>query len=124
MNIITEEYLDANPSCIFVFGDNLIRKGTGGAAKLRHHPQTYGFITKKYPNNASDSFFNVPEYRQVFETELAKLVDNIIENPNKVFLISKLGGGLANKYRIFEEVIQPGLQCLKKYPNVKFLWSI
>lgn len=124
MNIITEEYLDNNPSCIFVFGDNLIRKGTGGAAKLRHHPQTYGFITKKYPNNASDSFFNVPEYRQVFETELAKLVHNIIENPNKVFLISKLGGGLANKYRIFEEVIQPGLQCLKKYSNVKFLWSI
>lgn len=56
-SIVDEEFLNSNPNAIFVFGDNLIRRGTGGAAKLRHHPQTYGFVTKKLPNNNDASFF-------------------------------------------------------------------
>lgn len=45
--IVTKQFLDNNPNAIFVFGDNLLRVGYGGAAILRDHPQTYGFITKK-----------------------------------------------------------------------------
>jgi len=54
-NHMTKEYLRAHPEVIFVFGDNLIHRGKGGAAKLRDEPNTYGFITKKYPNNIDSS---------------------------------------------------------------------
>jgi hypothetical protein len=122
--IITKEFLDKNKDAVFVFGDNLIHKGYGGAAALRDHPAAYGFITKKYPSNDSDSFYGVHEYRDVFKRELMYLEDDIKKDKNKTFYISQLGGGLANRYKIWELVIKSGLEYnLSKYENVVFLWD-
>ena len=118
---ITKSYLRKNPNHIFVFGDNLQRKGKGGASKLRDEPNTYGFITKKAPNNNSGSFYKPEEYEIKFESELKNLIKQIEKNPDKTFFISKLGGGLANKYNIYEKIIKPGLERLKEYENVEFL---
>lgn len=118
---ITKSYLRQNPNHIFVFGDNLQRKGKGGAATLRDEPNTYGFITKKAPNNNSGSFYKPQEYKEKFETELKRLIKQIESNPDKIYLISKLGGGLANKYNIRDKVIVPGLTVLESYDNVVFL---
>ena len=122
--IITKEFLDENKDAVFVFGDNLVHKGYGGAAALRDHPAAYGFITKKYPSNDGDSFYGVHEYRDVFKRELMYLEDDIKKDPNKTFYISQLGGGLANRYKIWELVIKHGLKnALSKYENVVFLWD-
>lgn len=120
---ITEQFLRDRPNVIFVFGDNYIRKGKAGAAKLRDEPNTYGFITKKYPNNKADSFFTKDEYKYVFEQEIEKLKKHIENNPDKIFLITKLGSNLANKYKIFEYVIAPRIFTeLAEYDNIIFLW--
>lgn len=120
---VTKEYLDSNPNKIFVFGDNLTRRGKGGAASLRDCPNTYGFITKKFPANIDQAFYSIDEYEPVFRKEMEKLEYEIRENPDKEFLISKLGSGLANKYLIFENVIYDGLLELeKKYDNVNLLF--
>ena len=120
---VTKEYLDEHPEKIFVFGDNLTRRGHAGAAALRDCPNTYGFITKKYPSNDDTAFYSVEEYEPVFKEELAKLKLMIEQNPNKEFLISKLGSGLADKYLIFENVIYNGLiELEKKYDNVNLLF--
>jgi hypothetical protein len=115
---VTAEFLRENPDVIFVFGDNLIRKGKGGAAVLRDEPNTYGFITKKYPNNQDSSFYRPDEYVELFYAELLKLAKEIEKNPERTYLISKLGGGLANKYKIYEEIIKPGLGKLALLDNV------
>jgi len=47
---VSRGYLQTHPEYIFVFGDNLDRKGKGGAAKLRDMPNSLGFITKRHPN--------------------------------------------------------------------------
>ena len=39
--VMTKKFLDENPFSIFVFGDNTLRLGYGGAAILRDHPQSY-----------------------------------------------------------------------------------
>jgi hypothetical protein len=121
---ITTQYLKENPDHIFVFGDNLIGKGKKGAAYLRDEPNTYGFITKKRPSNNKDAFYTPIEYQGRFEKELLKLMDFIEKNPDKTFLISKLGSGLANKHNIWERVIKDGIKELKSYPNVIFLWEV
>ena len=120
--IVDRKYLRQHRDEIFVFGDNLLQIGHGGAAALRDEPNTYGFITKKYPNNNDNSFYKPDEYTKVFQVELKKLVKKIEENPDKKFLISKLGAGLANRYKIFENVIENGLEKLKSYSNVEFLF--
>jgi hypothetical protein len=126
--IITRQYLIDHPNEIFVFGDNLLRKGKGGAAALRDLPNTYGFITKKAPNSWDKSFYDPNEYRPVFIAELAVLINKIKKDLNaydydKLYLISKLGSGLANKYGIWENVIKDGLEILRQYPNVRFLYD-
>lgn len=121
--VVTREFLEKNPNVVFVFGDNQLRRGKGGAAALRDCKNTYGFITKKYPSNNDDAFFTPEEYEPVFQEELAKLCDTIQKNPDKMFLISKVGGGLANKYNIFEEVIAENLiEALENFENVTILY--
>ena len=115
---VTEEFLRANPNVVFVFGDNSIRRGKGGAAKLRDEPNTYGFITKKYPNNGDESFYQPLEYTELFYAELTHLALEIEKHPERTYLISKLGSGLANKYHIYELVIEPGLTKLELFDNV------
>jgi hypothetical protein len=122
--IVDKSFLDKNKNAIFVFGDNTIRQGYGGAAMLRDHPQTYGFITKKFPDNKDSSFYNLKEYTSVFFEELIKLKEKIQEEPFKNFYISQLGGGLANKYKIWDFIIKDGLEInLKNFSNVIFLWN-
>lgn len=121
---ITFEFLRNNPDSYFIFGDNLVRKGYGGAAKLRDHPHAIGFITKKFPDNDDGSFYRPDEYYPVFFEELYKLETIIKKYPNKTFYISQLGAGLANRYNIWEKVIKESLiRKLEGYDNVVFCWK-
>ena len=120
---ITQEFLDNAPNAYFVFGDNLERWGHGGAAKLRDHPHAIGFITKKFPDNKDESFYKPEEYSPVFFEELKKLKRIIQKRPDKIFYISQLGGGLANRYKIWEKLIRHNLvRSLTDLDNVVFCW--
>lgn len=122
--IITQEFLDNNPNAYFVFGDNLERYGYGGAAKLRDHPHSIGFITKKFPDNDDASFYRPEEYASVFFEELKKLKTIIEKRPDKLFYISQLGGGLANKFYIWQKLIRHNLvRSFEKFDNVIFCWG-
>lgn len=121
---ITQEFLDINTNAYFIFGDNLERYGHGGAAKLRDHPHAIGFITKKFPDNQDGSFYKPEEYSSVFFEELKKLKIIIEKRPDKVFYISQLGGGLANKFRIWDTLIRHNLvRTLDSFENVVFCWK-
>ena len=120
---ITREYLRDNPNHIFVFGDNTLRRGKGGAAALRDEPNTYGFITKILPNNSNEAFYTIDIYKPIYYVEIEKLKSYISQNLTKTFLISQLGSGLANRHGIFEKVIEPNIKNdLNEFDNVKFLW--
>lgn len=122
--IITKEFLDQNPNVYFVFGDNTVRTGYGGAAILRDHPRAYGFITKIYPDNRDSSFYTLDDYEDVFFEEVEKLKDFVINHPNNMIYISQVGGGLANKYRIWEKLIKTNMENeFSEFENVVFLWK-
>lgn len=121
---ITKAFLDSNPNVIFVFGDNLQRFSTGGAAFLRNHSQSYGFVTKKAPNNFAESFFQPEEYSGLFFEELKKLKEQIVSHPTTTFYVSKLGAGLANKNFIWEKLVRHNLvKELEDLDNVVFCWN-
>ena len=120
---VTAKYLRENPNYIFVFGDNRGREGYAGAAALRDEPNTYGFITVKNLYSAEPSY-TPANYISDYLTEITILRHKIINNPDKIFLISKVGAGIANKYGIWEEVIEPTLPIfLMDLENVVLLWS-
>lgn len=120
--IITKEFLDTNPNTIFVFGDNLLREGMGGAARLRYHKQAYGFITKKAPTHFDHDYYTPDDYLPVYEKEVKKLIEEV-STSNNIFFISPIGSGLANKFLIFDRIIAPTFKNLfSSYKNVLFLW--
>ena len=120
---ITREYLEQHPDEIFVFVDNLFHYGKGGAAALRDLPNTYGFVTKYRPCNEDGCFYTTTDYRQIYNSQIILLKAAIKHNPDKVFLISKVGSGLANRYGIFECIIEPNMKYdLRGLENVRFLW--
>ena len=123
IEFISESYLRKYPNDVFVFGDNTIRIGKKGAAILRDEPNTYGFITQKYPSSRDFAHYRVNEYKQIFINEMEKLKSTIASNPDKTYLISKLGSGLANRFGIWEKIVREGLKELKQYSNIRFLYD-
>lgn len=122
---ITKEFLDKNTNVFFVFGDNLIHKGHGGAAFLRDHARAVGFITKRYPANRDGDFFTPETYPPVFLQEVQKLLAHIQRHPYHTYYVSKLGANLANRYGIWESIIFPELpKRLAEYrEQVVLLWG-
>jgi len=121
---ISKQFLDNNPNSYFIFGDNLERRGYGGAAALRDHPHAFGFITKKFPDRRDTSYYHVEEYKEVFFEELYKLAKIVEKRPEKTFYISQLGGGLANRYNIWENLIKDNLvRTFSVFDNVVFCWK-
>ncbi len=122
-DMITAEWLDDNPDYVFVFGDNTIGEGMGGAAALRYHNQAIGFVTKRRPSDSDSDFYKVDEYIDRYIREVDRLRTTVKNYPNTIFLISKLGAGLANRFGIFEQIIEPTIKVLlSDLRNVKFLW--
>jgi len=121
---ITLKYLREHKDHIFVYGDNAIHKGCLGAAQFRYEPNSYGFITKKYPRTDASAFYRPSEYNSVFDKEVKRLIAFIENNKDKTFLLTPIGSGLANKFKIWERVVLPGVEKLRKYKNVIFTWEL
>ncbi len=66
--------LKANPSTMYVFGDNHDRKGYGGQAKeMRGEPNSHGIATKWKPDTREMSFF-VDDYLPVLH-RILRIID-------------------------------------------------
>lgn len=56
---ITRQMLRNEPDTLFVFGDNMERRGLGGqAAEMRGEPNAVGIPTKKAPHMGADAFLS------------------------------------------------------------------
>lgn len=85
--IITRQILRAHPKVLFLFGDNIPRKGMGGQAKeMRGEPNAHGIITKRYPNMRPSAFFYDHEYH-----EFCEYIDKDFQ---RVFDFVKQGGAV------------------------------
>lgn len=60
---------------LFVFGDNLKRFGKGGQAIIRDLSNSIGLVTKKEPNNNSESFFNDSELQSNYKHILNDILE-------------------------------------------------
>ena len=79
MRFITREYVRANRDKLFLFGDNLERRGFGGqAAAMRGEPNAIGIPTKKSPSNSEGAFFSDNEFehnKAAIDAAFAEILD-------------------------------------------------
>ena len=65
MKWVSRSFVIEHRDHIFLFGDNLERRGFGGqAAAMRGEPNVVGIPTKKLPSNSKDAFFTDDEFEQ------------------------------------------------------------
>ena len=98
--IITRDKIKQNPEVLYLFGDNIIRRGLGGQAKeMRGEDNTLGIISKKYPSNTSESFFYDEDFYlwlEHFSADIKNLAEKINSGKYKALVIPQIGVGLAD----------------------------
>lgn len=95
----TTELVKNNPKYLFVFGDNLARKGHGGQAIIRDYPNTFGIPTKREPNKRESSYFSdrFEEFIAVLNAiSLLKHIKNKEKYDAIVFPSNGIGTGLSH----------------------------
>lgn len=60
----TRDDVQANPSYLFVFGDNDVGRGRKGQAIIRGFPNAIGVPTKKFPTFKDSAYYSDEEYEQ------------------------------------------------------------
>lgn len=97
---ITQEYVRANRDKLFLFGDNLERRGFGGqAAAMRGEPNAIGIPTKKSPSYKEDAFFSDAEFehnKAAIDAAFGEIANAITELTRSIVIPSDgLGTGRA-----------------------------
>lgn len=93
---ITREYVQSNRNKLFLFGDNLERRGLGGqAAAMRGEPNAFGVPTKKSPSYREDAFFSDEELEQnkIAIDEAFTRIANAITDSIRIIVIPSDGLG-------------------------------
>lgn len=96
---IYREDLVANRNIIYLFGDNMERKGFGGQAKeMRGEPNAVGVATKKKPSMFEDSFFSDDDF-DLFEERWMDDIEPVLKHLDLgglvVIPLDGLGTGLS-----------------------------
>lgn len=121
---VTIELLNREPASYFVYSDNMSRQKSDGAASLRQHPRTVGFVVEKEPTAKPSRYFKTEEYAKMFFDQLRQLADIIKNSRGKKYYISRLGAESSNKFYIWERLIKHSLEAeLGELDNVVFCWE-
>ena len=98
---VTRAMLRARPHTLFVFGDNMQRRGYGGqAAAMRGEPNAVGIPTKWAPSTAPAAFFadsdwDRREVRDAIDSAFIRLADALRAGRSVAIPADGLGTGRA-----------------------------
>ena len=99
MDLIKREDLWDNPDWLFVFGDNIAKRGFGGLAKVcRGEFNAIGVPTKQYPSNSDGAFLkdaDLVRWRVHSAPSRHRIEEALAEGRTVVFPSAGIGTGLA-----------------------------
>jgi hypothetical protein len=91
--------LKANPNVLYIFGDNIIRKGLGGQAKeMRGEPNAVGVRVKVCPDITPQSYLTDNTYAhnmEMISNDLKKVFEHLGAGGVVVIPADGIGTGLA-----------------------------
>lgn len=95
----TTEQIEADRDIYYLFGDNVMRKGTGGQAKVcRDQPNCIGVVTKLKPDYEETSYMSDDDYDINVERitlDLLKIYKLLKDGKTVIFPYDGIGTGVA-----------------------------
>lgn len=94
---LSVELCRSEPTRIFIFGDNLLKRGKAGQATIRDEPNSFGIPTKRVPSMSDTAFFSDQddEYA-IVRSHLVHIWKLHLSGITIVLPCNKIGSGLAN----------------------------
>lgn len=96
---ISRAMLRAAPDTLWVFGDNVQRRGLGGQAReMRGEPNAVGLVTKRAPAMTPAAFLvdtDYPQVRALWVAPYRRLRDHLAAGGDVVWPADGIGTGLA-----------------------------
>ena len=118
--------LRANPTWLFLFGDNELRQGYAGQAKqMRGEPNALGICTKRRPSAAPNAYYsdvNLDRNCLQIDKDISKAFVHVARGGTVVVPSDGLGTGMAmlkTKAPKTFEFLQRRLRQLDKFANKK-----
>lgn len=99
--MIFREDVRSNPLALYVFGDNILRKGLGGQAKeMRHEANSVGVATKNAPGIGDQDFFSdepaaILAQNAIIDQDMKKLFSHLKEGGVVIWPRDGIGTGLS-----------------------------
>lgn len=95
--IIKRADLIRNPQVLYVFGDNVARKGLGGqAAEMRHEGNAVGVATKYSPNSPFvEQHLATIAQKRIIDEDMKPLFDHVTKGGIVIWPTDGIGTGLA-----------------------------
>jgi hypothetical protein len=97
--IVLRSELKANPTTLYLFGDNDIRKGLGGQAKeMRGEPNAIGVSTKKLPARGEEAYKSDTELeknKKIITNDINRAIAEWNTGKYNKLIIPQMGVGLA-----------------------------
>jgi hypothetical protein len=91
----------AGVPALYVFGDNVLRKGLGGqAGEMRGEPNAVGVATKYLPSMERDAFFTeesaaIDAQKRILDTDMKPLFSHLKDGGIVIFPADGIGTGLS-----------------------------
>lgn len=98
VDMYSVELTKAHPNEIFVFGDNLVRRGVAkgaGQAIIRHQSNAYGIPTKRLPSTDESAYFSDKDDEIIAMEEALRGLYKLSKTHALVFPEGGLGTGRA-----------------------------
>lgn len=122
---IFRSFVQAHPDWVFVFGDNMKRRGFGGQAKeMRGEPNVIGIPTKWYPGTAFDAYFrdeHIAEFWPTIQARLEEILEHLKASKTVVIPSSGIGTGLSKMYQTAPNAYMKMLKVFELYD--KWYWQ-
>lgn len=120
----TRELVAADSKRSYVFGDNLLGRGTAGQACIRGLPNAFGIPTKKGPGRKPGDYFTDDEYDrnvQEINAALAKIPNDkpIVVNINIGLGLAQLDEKAPKTYRYLRRVLMLDLGLARKLDSAE-----
>jgi hypothetical protein len=91
-----------NPEVLYVFGDNVTRKGMGGqAAQLRYEPNAVGVATKHSPYTYfGEDAADIAAQKRIIDQDMKRLFDHVINGGVVIWPSRGIGTNRADLHNV------------------------